>query len=332
MYETAIPADFAPPQYRDKTFNDALERYSRRHRPGAQWVVAIPRADLDPSSRVRWGMGNMVDYRLSAKADQVAVMHVIGVGRGRVRLGYREQIPVDVGDLVLINMREAGHWQVIEGILTYWFTGEIAMVRMYRTDKPETFPAFDELPLKQEAYKQARAAWEDTLFWNIKDVLNDYVVLGRDPNAERYMMRGPETLLQLSDYTQTDGTRSDDSRDNRFPIVYRRVLGAGPGRTFRRESDLGLIEREETKPEVQPGNMLTYPRSIKAASFMFQGMALEIIHCPTTMDIMHGSATALATGAEKTGVHEQVPTPIPWDLESDIDAQEQAQLRGERTD
>lgn len=323
MYETAIPADFVPPQYRDEKFTDALERYSRKHRPGAQWIVAIPRGDLDPSSRVRWGMGDMVDYRLSAKADQVAVMHVIGVGRGRVRLGYREQIPVDVGDLVLINMREAGHWQVIEGILTYWFTGEIAMVRMYRTDKPEAFPpclfGAEGLAVAEtvDAYKARRAAWEDQLFWNIKDVLNDYVVLGRDPNAERYMMRGPETLLHLSEYTQTDGTRSDDSRDNRFPIVYRRVLGAGPGRVFRRESDLGLIEREETKPEVQPGDMLTYPKTIRAATFLFQGMPLEVIHCPTTMDIMHGSATALATGAQKTGVHEQVPTPIQWDEPND---------------
>jgi hypothetical protein len=323
-YETAIPADFVPPQYRDEKFNEALERYSRRHRPGAQWVVAIPRGDLDPSSRVRYDMGSHVDYRLSAKADQVAVMHVIGVGRGRVRLGYREQIPVDVGDLVLINMREAGHWQVIEGLLTYWFTGEIAMVRMYRTDKPLTVP----IGATADETRDLRTRWEDELFWNVKDVLNDYVVLARDPDAERYMQRGPETLLHIPASFQTDGTKSDDARDNRFPIVYRRVLGAGPGRTFRRESDLGLVEREETRPECQPGDMLTYPKTIRAATFTFQGMPLEVIHCATTMDIMHGNATALATGAEKTAVHPDVPTPCTWDVENELDQEEEDALKG----
>lgn len=327
-YQTAIPDDFVPLQYRDEKFEQALEAYrGGGHSPGAQWVVAIPRSDLDPSSRVRWGMGDMVDYRLSAKADQVAVMHVIGVGKGRVRLGYREQIPVSVGDLVLINMREAGHWQVIEGVLTYWFTGEIAMLRMYRTDKPIEAP----VPFtgeSDESYKATRDAWQDAVFWNIKDVLNDYVVLGRDPKAERRMMRGPDSLIHMTDATMGDGTKSDDARDNRFPIVYRRVLGAGPGRTFRRESDLGLVEREETKPEAQPGDMLTYPRTIKAATFTFQGMPLEVIHCATTMDVQHCNATALAIGSERTVVHPEVPTPIPWDVENEIDDEEEAALKG----
>jgi hypothetical protein len=316
-YQTAIPDDFKPPQYRDEKFEKQLALYQAKHRPQGPWVVAIPRPELDPSSRVQYDMGAAITYELG-KVDQVAVMHVIGVAKGRVRLGYREQIPVAVGDLVLVNLREAGHWVYIGGVLTYWFTADVAMMRMYRTDKP----------LEPPRDKEARLVWNAALFWNVKDVLNDYVLLGRDPKAERYMRNGPETLLHIPGNAQTDGTRSDNMRDNRFPIVYRRVLGVGPGRVMRRESDLGIIEREETKSEAQPGDMMCYAKTVRAAAFTFQGMPLEVIHCASTLDIELGNATAMAIQAQGCEVHESCATPIPWDVESEIDADEEDQLRG----
>lgn len=326
-YQTTIPDGFKPPQFRDDKFYEALALYSAKHKPGAQWVVSIPRPDLDPSSRIRFDFGAHVTYALDAKVDQVSVQHVIGVGRGRVRLGYREIMPVNVGDLVLVNLREAGHWQYIEGMLTYWWTGDVAMARMYRTTKTITPPATD---LMEECdARRVRAEWEDELFWNIAEPLNDYVLLGRDPEAERYMFRGPETMIVAPGSTMTDGHRSDSARDNRFPIVYRRVLGAGPGRAFRRESDLGLVEREETIPEVRPGDMLTYSKTLKAATFTFQGMPLEIIHCASTMNIELCEASRRAINAECCGVHDSVPQPIPWDVPQEADPDEDAQLRGE---
>lgn len=324
-YQTAIPDEFVTPQYRDDKFIEALAAYSAKHRPGAQWIVAIPRPDLDPTSRTRFDFGSHVEYRIDAKADQVAVMHVIGVGRGRVRLGYREVIPVSVGDLVLVNLREAGHWQYIEGQLTYWFTADVAAVRMYRTDKPVTPPLGD---TAMGTERERRAAWDDALFWNIRDVLNDYVLLGRDPEAERYMRLGPETLLHIPGTKQTDGTRSDNARDDRFPIVYRRVLGAGPGRALRKEGELGLVEREETRPECSPGDMLTYAKTLKASTFTFQGSPLELIHCASTLDIQLSEVSRNVLGAERCLVHESVPQPIPWDVPKDMDPEEEDALQG----
>lgn len=312
-YQSPIPDGFVSPQFKDEAFHAAHELYSRRHRPGGQWVCAIPRPELDPSSRVRYDMAAGTSYDIKAKTDQVAVMHVIGVGQGRVRLGFRESVPVQVGDLVLINLREAGHWMYIEGLLTYWFTADVAMLRMYRTTKPLTAP-----PPGPE-----REAWHDALFWNIKDVLNDYVVLGRDPGAETRYRSGEETLIELPGTALADGTRSDDSRDSRFPIVYRRVLGAGPGRAWRREVD-GLPDYVHSAPEVQPGDMMTSTTAVRAATFTFQGMPLQVIHGASTLDIM---------GAQCSNyVDESVPQAVPWDVESEIDDQEQRALRGLSTD
>jgi hypothetical protein len=296
-YQTDIPTDFVPRQFTDAKFHSALEAYrSGGHRATGPWVCAIPRPDLDPSSRVHFEFAEQT-YGIDAKTDKVAVMHVMSAGPGRVRLGYREHIPVSVGDLVLLNLREAGHFIYIEGILTYWFTGDVAMARIYRTAKPRTPPLG----------KDERSKWQDELYWNIKDVLNDYVVLGQDPNAERLYRNGPETRVFLPDSAHIDGMRSDNARDDRFPIVYRRVLGVGPGRVFRRESELGIIERDETKSEAQPGDMMCYSKSVRAASLMFQGMPLEIIHAASCLDLKASDGTNVE-------VHESLTTPIPWDV------------------
>lgn len=331
-YQTAIPDGFEPPQYRDEKFNEALTAYRDRglNKPGAQWVVALPRPDFDPTSRTRFEFGDHVSYKLGTKEDQVAVMQVLGVGDGRVRLGLREVMPVAVGDIILLNLREAGHWQYIEGILTYWFTGDVAMARIYRTDKP-TEPPVRDPGESAESYSARRDHWHDALFWNLRDVLNDYVLLGRDPAAEHILRNGPEKLIQAPDTVMADGARSDDARDNRFPIVYRRVLGAGPGRVMRSVSDLGLVEREETKSEAQPGDMLSYVKNFKAATFVFQGMPLEVIHAASTLNIKLGSAWH-RLDAQSVDVHQSCEKPLAWDAPSEVDDQEQAHLRGERTD
>lgn len=314
-YQTSIPDGFVPGQFKDETFYKALEAYTGgrlKHRPSGPWVVAIPRPELDPSSRVRYDLNAGVNYDIKAKTDKVAVMHVIGVGPGRVRLGYREKMPVAVGDLILINLREAGHWQWIEGLLTYWFTGDVCMVRMYRTAKPLTPPAPG----------PDRSAWEDELFWNIKDVLNDYVLLGRDPNAETKMRNGEGTLIELPGSALTDGTRSDDSRDSRFPIVYRRVLGAGPGRAYRREIEDGFPEYVHNSSEAEPGDMMTYSRNVRAALFTFQGMPLEVLHAASILDIGKEDSPRLL-------LDQTCSTTIPWDEgKEDGAADEEEQLKG----
>jgi hypothetical protein len=284
-YQTDIPDDFVPRQFYDDHFARALEAYrSGGHRATGPWLCAIPRPDLDPSSRVHFEFAEQ-NYDIKTKTDKVAVMHIMSVGPGRVRLGYREVMPVSVGDLVLLNLREAG------------FTGDAAMARIYRTAKPLT-PPLD---------KDDRLKWQDELFWNIRDVLNDYVILGQDPNAERLYRNGPDTRVYLPDAAHVDGMRSDAGRDNRFPVVYRRVLGVGPGRVFRRESDLGIIEREETKSEAQPGDMMCYSKTVRAAAFMFQGMPLEIIHAASCLDLKASDGTNVE-------VHESLSKPIPWDV------------------
>lgn len=319
-YQTSIPDGFVPAQYIDDKWKAAKATFDEAPRLGTQgpWVVALPRPDLDPSSRARIDMTDMVKYPINAKVDVVAVLHVIAKGRGRVRLGYREVIPVEVGDLVLVNLREAGHWVNLRGTEFYTFTGDVAIARIYRTTKPVTPPLDPE----------ARAIWHDELYWNLKDVLNDYVLCGRDPKAEHAMMRGPERLIVPPASSMTDGVRSDDMRDNRFPMLYRRVFGAGPGRTMRRESDLGVVEREETVSEAQPGDMICFTKSVAAASFTFQGMPLQALHCASELIIEHSSETRERTGAERTIVHETVPQPIPWvdpnDTPEDVDPEEAA--------
>lgn len=318
-YNTTIPDGFVPPQFRDDRFIDALERYSRRHRAAGPNIIALPRPELDPSSRVHYSLGTGSSYEIDAKTDRVAMMHVLSAGPGRVRLGYREQVPVSTGDMVLVNLREAGHWLHIEGVLCYTFTSDVAMARVYRTDKPEVYndgKGGQSMTLQAEA----RARWQDALFWNLRDVLNDYVVLGRDPNAEVLYRKGPGTLIEVPDSVLSEGTTSDDGRNKRFPIVYRRVLGAGPGRGFRRESDLGFPDYVHSRSEAEPGDMIAYTTSVRAATLTFQGMPLEIIHAASVLDVQ--------TDRVRVEVHESVPVPIPWDVPNETDRDEDDQLRG----
>jgi hypothetical protein len=285
--------------YVDERFQKALA--SLRYKTTGPWILALPREDLDPSSCST--DTSHVEYKLNAKVDQIAVMHVLAKGRGRVRLGFREHIPVDVGDLVLVNLREAGHWITIGGHTFYLFTSDVAFARMYRTAKPKTAPQ-QKVGEADEAFKERRLAWMQDWFWNIRDVLNDYVLLGRDPEAERKMQNGPETLLHIPGHLQSDGVRSDNQRDNRFPIVYRRVLGAGPGRWLTRESDLGMVEREETKYEGEIGGMMAMCKTVQAASFIFQGAPFQVCHA--------SSAFVIEARGESVSVHQNVPQPIPW--------------------
>jgi hypothetical protein len=311
-YQTQIPDDFRPPQFIDEKFQRAHEAYTKAgHRPGAPWVLALPRPELDPSSRVHFSVGTQSDYEIGTKTDRVAMMHVIAAGRGRVRLGFREQVPVQSGDMVLVNLREAGHWASIAGLTLYGFTSDVAMARVYRTVKTLTPPAAIE----------DRAAWHDDLYWNIRDVLNDFVVLGRDPNAERlYRLGDTPRRIELTDASYADGTRSDDTRSktghltNRFPMVYRRVLGAGPGRCYRKEDELGFPDYVVNRSEAEPGDMLAYCKTVRAAEFMFQGMPLEIIRSASIFDYQEGRQPRL-------NVQESCGSPIPYDEPSEDEAE-----------
>jgi hypothetical protein len=324
--------ELADKQYRDARFCKVLEGLSTLHRmrrAAGPWVLALPREDLDPMSKARFDASAHVSYAINKKVDQVAAMHVLSVGPGRVRLGYREHIPVKPGDLVLVNLREAGHWISLGfpwGVETlYLFTGDVPFARMYRTSKPVDAPRQgDSGPEDDAQFKARREAWSDQMFWNIRNVLGDYVLLGRDPQAEKEMRNGEGTLLHLTEASQADGVRSDNQRDNRFPIVYRRVLGVGPGRWLTRESDLGIVEREETKSEAQPGDMMAMCRTVRAASFMFQGMPLEAIHAASVLVYDGPSSSDWRGVAPSTPVevHESVPQPIPWDEPSDEDDQQ----------
>lgn len=312
-------------QYRDERFEKilaGLRTEIKLRRAAGPWVLALPREDLDMSSK-SIATGH-VKYEINAKNNQIAVMHVLTTGPGRVRLGYREHIPAQPGDLCLVNLREAGHWISLGfawGVETlYLFTGDVPFAKVYRTSKPQEAPAQG---------TPEREIWNDAWFWNIGEMLSDYVLLGRDPEAERFMRMGPATRLHLTGASQTDGVRSDNSRDNRFPIVYRRVLGVGPGKWLTRESDLGVVDREETKSEAQPGDMMAMCKSVQAASFTFQGCPLEVIHaasvlvwdtspepvpCPWDPSMVMSGADGTQPTIE---VHESVPKPLTWDEPGD---------------
>lgn len=306
-YETKIPDGWVPPQFIDEKFQKAREAIGRKRAAGPH-VWALARPELDPSSRVHYELGTGANYDIKAKTDQVAMMHVLSAGPGRMRLGYREHVSVAPGDMVLVNLREAGHWMYVGGVLIYTFTSDVAMAKVYRTDKPLTAPED----------REARDLWRDELFWNLREVLNDYVVLGRDPRAEAEFRGGSgERLIEFTDASLADGTRSDDARDSRFPIVYRRVLGAGPGRRWRREFD-GLPDYEHSLPEVQPGDVMAYTKSVKAAELTFQGAPLEIIHSASVLGFEDNSLVA----------HQSCAKPIPWDVEKETDAEEEDRLKG----
>lgn len=326
-YQTTIPDDFKPPQFLDDTFKRALAAYQGGGNSAkGPWICALGRPELDPSSRTNFNFAAGINYDIKAKTDKVAMMHVISVGRGRVRLGHREVIPVSVGDMVLINLREAGHWIWIEGICFYFFTGDVAMAKVYRTTKTLTPPPWID---GDDTAQLTRRAWQEELYWNIAEPLNDYVILGRDTNAERVMRNGEGTRVELTDQSMSDGTRSDDSRDNRFPIVYRRVFGAGPGRKFRREDELGFPEFVHSVPEVEPGDMLAMSKNVRAASCQFQGMPLEFIHAASVINGKVPPAQREATGAETLSFHETCTTTIPWDVEREEGASdEEEQLKG----
>jgi hypothetical protein len=335
-YQTQIPDDFRPPQFKDEAFHAAHALYhGNGYRPGAPWVVALPRPELDPTSRTAFHAagstgihgGGAVSYELGTKVDKVAMMHVIAAGAGRVRLGFREAMPVAPGDMVIVNLREAGHWVYYEGQLFYQFTGDVAMARVYRTTKTLTPPEHHENE-HIESYRDRRKTWEDELYWNISDVLNDYVVLGNDPNAATEMRNGKGSGIILPDQVLVDGTRSDNARDNRFPIVYRRVLGVGPGRCYRKESDLGFPDYVVNRSELEPGDMMAYCKTVRAAAFRFQSMPLEIMHASSMLSSKTSPNVERVTGAKHVEIHESCGKEIPWDVPSEIDPDEDATLRG----
>lgn len=303
------------PQFRDALFEEHLSALI--YKASGPWVLALPRADIDPTSKTRLDFAQAT-YKINAKENVVAMMHVLSRGPGRVRLGFREHIPVDVGDLVMVNLREAGHWITLHGRTYYLFTGDVPFARVFRTDKPAE-PPQREITESDEAYKVRRDAWHDAWFWNIGDMLSDYVLLGRDPPAELKMLQGPETLIARTEASQGDGVRSDDARDNRFPIVYRRIMGVGPGKWLTRESDLGIVEREETKCEGKPGHMMAMCKTVQAASFTFQGCPLEVIHAASVL--VHETSEAfysrlpggdVAVTPLEVAVHESVAKPLTW--------------------
>lgn len=304
------------PQFRDEKFREALEALP--YAAKGPWVLALPRADIDPVSKLTLDFGSEAAYTINAKVNVVAMMHVLSHGPGRVRLGWREHIPVDVGDLVLVNLREAGHWITLHGRTYYLFTGDVPFARVFRTSKSADPPLL--MPGEPDAeYAKRRMAWNDEWFWNIQDVLSDYVLLGRDPQAEREMMNGPDTLIHLTKQSGSDGHRSDNARDNRFPIVYRRVMGVGPGKWLTRESDLGIVEREETKSEARPGHMMAMCKTVAAAAFHFQGCPLEAIHAASVLvgESSQAHYTYRSDGSMKAEVlevdiHESVPQPLTW--------------------
>jgi hypothetical protein len=301
------------PHYTDETFEKVQAKL--RHRTTGPWILALPRPDLDPTSKDPSVSTDHVKYEINAKVDQVAVMHVLAKGPGRVRLGFREHIPVEVGDVVLVNLREAGHWLSLEGETLYTFTGDVPFARMYPTGKPRTPPLQADY-LAPEDFKAAREAWADAWAWNIQDVLSDYVLLGRDPEAERQMRLGPTTLLHIPGNAMTDGTRSDNARDNRFPIVYRRILGVGPGKWMTRESDLGVVDREEARCEGRPGDMMAMCKTVKAAGFTFQGAPFEVIHAASCMII--DDPQAIAPTVVHVSCGNEIPFALPNDEEEEI--------------
>jgi hypothetical protein len=322
-------------QFRDDKFNEALA--SLRYKTAGPWILAMPRSDLDPTSKARFGFSDMAAYKLNAKDNVVAVMHVMAKGPGRVRLGYREHIPVEVGDLVLVNLREAGHWITLDGRDFYLFTGDVPFARVVRTSKPETAPQQYEGE-RDDAYRERRLAWADEWFWNISDVLSDYVLLGHDPVAARQMMQGPETLIERTQKHLGDGVRSDDGRENRFPIVYRRVMGVGPGKWLTRESDLGIVEREETKSEARPGHMLAMSKTLAAAAFTFQGAPFEVIHAASVLVIETSEKVHYAvpggTRSEplQVEVDGSVAKPLSWVDPDDTEAEEDPDPPPEKTE
>lgn len=304
-------------QYRDEKFEKALA--ALRYRTAGPWILALPRADLNVASKSPDVSTAHVEYKINAKENQVATMHVLAKGPGRVRLGYREHIPAEVGDLVLVNLREAGHWISLDAGTCYLFTGDVPFARIYRTDKSPTPPTRDVIVEgdttwieADEALKARREAWNDAWAWNIGDVLSDYVLLGRDPEAEREMRNGPATLLHIPGNAQTDGTRSDNGRDSRFPIVYRRVLGVGPGKWMTRETDLGVVDREECKSEAQPGDMMAMCKTVQAASFTFQGAPFEVIHAASVLVVQE-------KGFPSVEVHDSVPQALKWDELNEVE-------------
>lgn len=309
-YQTNIPDDFQAPQYLDERWVEA-DAALGNYRAGGPWIVALARPELDPSSRVHFRLHD-ADYKIGEKKDRVAMMQAVRVGAGRVRCGHREVPQVAPGDMVLVNLREAGHWIVLRGTAFYLFTNDVAMARVYRTDKPVEPPLPSGDPVLD---RQARGQWQDALFWNIRDVLNDYVVLARDPNAEKLMRSGDGHRIITPDTVLSDGARSDNLRDNRFPVVYRRVLGAGPGRSYRREED-GVADWVHSAPEVSPGDMMALSKNVRSADFTFQGMPLEIIHANSVLVYEDGDLVA--------AVDESLPTPIKFDVPAPDEDEEPA--------
>lgn len=230
-------------------------------------IICRPRPDLDPSSRTI--PTSNVKYTVGEKEKKLGIMEVMKVGPGRVRLGYREPVDVQEGDLVMISLMTAAHWLVFGGLTYYCFTNEAACAKMHRTDKSLTPP-----PPGPE-----RDLWNEQDFWKI-ETLQDFVLLAEDNEAfkQMYFKYGGASKLILDDTSFADGYESDSKGLRKFPIAYRRILQTGPGKYLKAIDygiDLAMMEVQKCDAPIGASAVMT--TATQVMQFKFQGRELSFI-------------------------------------------------------
>jgi hypothetical protein len=256
-------------------------RLRRPLNPQGSLVVARPRPELDPGTVGITGEA-AVTYAIGQRIDRMGVFEVLHAGPGECRLGYRERMAVGRGDVVMVSMLTASHWVKIDGETLYIFKNEHAALRLHG----DTAERVIHHEILGDSTVRAWSA-EPRL-----EVLQDFVLLGDDPDGMQRLTG--RRWIGLTGRELSDGIRGDESKDNRFPIAYRRVLDAGPGKAMVSAVDaLKLIERTENRFDGPPGCLAAITTTTQVSRFRFCGRDLTLVRANQPLFWTHGDRNDL---------------------------------------
>lgn len=226
------------------------------------------REDLDQSSSGGI-ITDFVDYKLTGNNNRMGVYKALRVGPGKVVAGYQEKVDVIDGDLLLVNVRDVDNYVLIGG-KTY------ALLEYYNVMGklvPRPKPAFvtDDMPENLKAlYRKVQ--------YDIVPLQNFVLVEQDDDLMQRYVLKRDSTLV-LEGVALSDGIRSDNERDNRFPTQYVRVVSAGPGKIIPKiDGTTGITEITVDYPDVEKDQIVSVVTTTAQCRFTFHGKKLGFYH------------------------------------------------------
>lgn len=221
-------------------------------------IVGVSREKLDPSStNLHTDFTSYYSMSGHEKAQRLGVFEVVKASAGYLRMGIYEEIPLKPGDLIAVSLDSINHWDLLDGETCAVLNWESVMgilhpTRLLMNSHPLTF-----------------------------ECVRDYALLSEDPEAMRRAVlrdKGSSGLV-LDGVALKDGIKGDTEKQNRFPILYSRLLSKGPGIRYPSVHDEGItfdVVRNTCDADI--GSLVTYVSTFAAARFTWFGEPRALVN------------------------------------------------------